>query len=82
VSTCGKLNGAKNCEPLRREGGRGKKGEGETHMTIGINDQTYLRRVGWDLPASLDEICVDDRVKEMVINGVVDVGILVIVTPA
>ena len=51
-------------------------------MTIGINDQTYLRRVGWDLPASLDEICVDDRVKEMVVNGVVDVGILVIVTPA
>lgn len=29
----------------------------------------------------LDEVGVDDRIKEMVIYGVVDVGVLVVVAP-
>ena len=50
-------------------------------MTIGKDDEAYLRRLIWLLTAGMNEVCVDDGVKEMVVDGVVDMGVLVVVAP-
>jgi hypothetical protein len=50
-------------------------------MTIGKDDEAYLRRLIGLLTAGLNEVCVDDGVKEMVVDRVIDVGVLVVVAP-
>ena len=47
-----------------------------------MNDETYKWGCRWVLTARFDEVCVDYGVEEVIVYGVVNVGVLVIVTPA
>lgn len=50
-------------------------------MAVGVDDEADERTVWWGERAMGDEVGVDDRVEEMVVYRVVDVGILIVITP-
>lgn len=53
-----------------------------TYLAERRDYKANVRGFSRDLSALFDEVCVDDRVEEMVVYGVVHVWILVIITPA
>ena len=51
-------------------------------MRVGGDDETNVRRGGRGETCVLDEVGVDDGVEEVVVDGVVDMGVLIVVSPA
>ena len=50
-------------------------------MREGKDNQTDEGRGGWREVGMLNEIGINDGIKEVVIDGVVDMGVLVVVDP-
>ena len=58
------------------------EGKGREEVRVGGDDETNERRGGWGEMCVLDEVGVDDGIEEVVVDGVVDMGVLIVVSPA